>query len=448
LTSKIFAKFLLGYTTYQYELDHENEETNYTPLGRITTNDIYNNQSSVKDWIGRIDFDYNVNPKHYLKFGLGATLHRFSTFSSLGETTDNDKQTDHRVTEYFSYLQDKFKFSNALSATVGIRWEAFKVKNKTFQKIEPRISLKYQATKKTAFTASFSNTQQYLHLLQNNGFGLPNDIWLPATENVPPQSAYQFTVGGAFELSDKFNLTTEAYYKKSNNLIEYKTGLDEDIYNQIGDWENLVESDGEGESYGWETLLQKDYGKFKGYFSYTLSWNFRQFDNINLGKKYPFTYDRRNDIAIVLRYQLSKKTTLTGSWIYQTGTAVTLPIASAPFPKNFGANTIVTQDGTKIPILSSYYVYDGKNNRRLPAYHRTDIGMEHKRTTKRNNSIIWKFSIYNFFNTRNPSYLDIKGGATIFQIIDGVETLTVTDSEIKQVSLFTIIPGISFEYKF
>ena len=284
--------------------------------------------------------------------------------------------------------------------------------------------------------------------MQNDGFGLPNDIWLPATENVPPQTAYQFTLGGAFELSDKLNLTTEAYYKKTKNIIEYKTGLDEDIYNEIGDWEKLVEGGGTGESYGLETLLQKDYGKLKGYLSYTLSWNFRQFDNINLGKKYPFTYDRRHDISIVLRYPLSKKTTLTGSWVYQTGTAVTLPVASAPFPKKFGGNNIVTQDGTVIPIRSSYYIYDGKNNRRLPAYHRTDVGMEYKRTTKRNNSIVWKFSIYNLFNTRNPSYLDIKGAAYGYGITDGVESFTISNNKITQASLFTIIPGVSFEYKF
>lgn len=447
IRSTIFAKILLGYTTYQYQLDNVDRVVNFTPLGKFNINNSFLNESKVEDWIGRVDFDYNVNPRHYLKFGLGATLHQFSTFSSARESSDNDKQTNHDVEEYFIYLQDKLQFSKTISAIIGVRWEAFNVKNNFQQKVEPRISIKYKPTNRANFTASFSTTQQYLHLLQNNGFGLPNDIWVPFTEDVPAQNAYQFTLGNSYDLSKKINLTTEVYYKKTNNVIDYKPGLDEDIYNQIGEWEKLVETGGIGESYGLEMLLQKDNGKVRGYLSYTLSWNFRQFENINQGNKYPFTYDRRHDIALVVRYPLSKKTTLTGNWIFQSGTAVTLPIASAPFPESRGGS-FTTLSGESIPTRSIYFIYDEKNNKRLPSYNRTDLGIEYKRTTKNNNKFIWKFSIYNLFNIQNPSYLRFRGSGGSYTVINGVESFEAPSNRIQQVSLFTIIPGFSFHYKF
>lgn len=196
-----------------------------------------------------------------MKFGVGATTHHFSTFSSRANLPETELKTDFQLNEYFVYLQDKINISSSLSADVGIRYESYHINQKKYNKIQPRISLQYQLPKNNALFVSFSQTQQYIHLLQNNGFGIPNDIWVPTIDKVPPQTAYQFTLGGNYHFSNNINLVAEVYYKKTSNVIEYKPGLDENIYNQIGDWEKLVESGGEGESYGAELLLQKDYGK-------------------------------------------------------------------------------------------------------------------------------------------------------------------------------------------
>ena len=219
----------------------------------------------------------------------------------------------------------------------------------------------------------------------------------------------------------------DGYYKKMSKLVEYKIGL-EDVETKINEWESLIERNGQGESYGIEWLLEKKISKLSGFLSYTLAWNFRQFEKFNFAKKYPFTYDRRHDLAIVLHYQFSKKWTVSANWIFQTGRAITLPVGAYPDPKNSG----LTQ------------IYVGKNNGRLPNYHRLDIGIERNKTTKKNNTLTWKLSLYNAYNRRNPSYLWLKQGGV--NIDNGV--LSYGDTSVKQISLFTFIPAFSMEYKF
>ena len=185
-------------------------------------------------------------------------------------------------------------------------------------------------------------------------------------------------------------------------------------------WEDNV-TPGQGWSYGTEILIQKKSGKLSGWIGYTLSWTQLQFDEINFGKKYYAKYDRRHDISVVAIYKLNEKITISSTWVYGTGNAITLPLAEY--------EAISHNPGNNNP--SYYYVsdYGNINDFRMAAYHRMDIGIQFHKKLK------WAYrtfelSIYNVYNRKNPFYYYIDG------------------NELKQISLFPIIPSISYNLKF
>ncbi len=273
---------------------------------------------------------------------------------------------------------------------------------------------------------------QYLHLLSNTGIGLPTDLWVPATNRIQPQQSNQVALGIAKDLMDKgITLSVEGYYKKMNRVLGYKEGASFLVIGDPGDnnevkWEDNVCS-GQGWSYGGELLLQKKVGKFSGWIGYTLSWTQLQFDSLNFGKKYYARYDRRHDISLVGIYKYNEHITLSATWVYGTGNAITLPLATyTPETHNPAFNTnnyhFTVQD------------YGEKNAFRMGAYHRMDIGIQFHKQLKRCERI-FELSFYNLYNRKNPFFYYIGNDAA-------------GNSKLMQVSLFPILPSVSWTFKF
>jgi hypothetical protein len=199
-----------------------------------------------------------------------------------------------------------------------------------------------------------------------------------------------------------------------DNVIEYKEGAS--FFNTVTNWEDKIET-GTGKSYGAELFLQKKKGRFTGMLGYTLSWTTRQFDNLNNGEEYPYRYDRRHDIKIAGVYSLTPKIELSADWVYGTGNAITMPIGIAQ-GYNYGA----------------IEVYGKRNDYRMGAYHRGDVSIKFKKVKKRWERA-WILSAYNVYNRYNPFY--IRRDINVF----GYPTFT-------QISLFPVIPSISYQFKF
>ncbi len=261
--------------------------------------------------------------------------------------------------------------------------------------------------------------QQFIHLLTNSGIGLPTDLWVPATNNIKPQWARQAALGLAKNINQTYEVSLEGYYKKMNNLIEYKEGAS--FLNVTENWEDKVEV-GDGESYGMELFLQKKYGKLSGWVGYTLSWTNRTFPNINNGRTFPYKYDRRHDISVSLIRALSKKIDLSMVWVYGTGNAVSLPVSSYP------ANRETTWWRAEVKN------YDGRNQYRMRDYHRLDINISFKKTTKWGERS-WSIGAYNAYNRRNPFFIDLGSDD------EG-------NSKFIQYSLFPVLPSIRYSAKF
>ena len=436
---KLFSNSALIYSFYKLGISEVAEQRDQ-PTFKL------NYGSGVNDYSFKQDFDWYANNNHKVKFGLVVTQHKF-TPDALVVKGDFNASVINRKTEYNSletglYIEDEWRISKRLKSLHGIRLSTFTSEGKTYVKPEPRIGLAYALKKDLSLKASYASMNQYIHLLSNSGVGLPTDLWVPATELVKPQSSRQMAFGLAKDFEkQKMSLTIEGYYKDMKNIISYKEGasflvIEEDIDNdeiEVISWEKNITS-GNGTSYGAEVLLQKKQGRLNGWLGYTLSWTKQKFPELNGGREFYARHDRRHDISLILVYEIKKNMTISGTWVYGTGNAITLPISS------YGLSTISSESTIPFRLIKSDYGTENsdRNGFRMEAYHRADIGIQLSKP-KKNGIRTWEFSVYNMYNRRNP----------FFYYIGNEELENGRNNKVlKKVSLFPVLPSVSWNFKF
>lgn len=434
---KLFSNSTLTYSTYtlnndinfQYK-DKVNDYRELSELGYL---------SGIRDYTAKMDWDYLPTSDHFVKFGASAIYHEFlpGTFDLKFEDTSGDTQIDTSLgqknlyaTEVAIYAEDDWRVNDKLKVNFGVHGSAFFVDGEPYYSLQPRVSARYLLPGDMALKASYAEMQQYIHLLAFEGIGLPTDQWVPTTKNVKPQTSRQVALGLAKTFDLKYEVSLEGYYKTLKNVISYKEGAS--LF-QFNDWQDRV-TQGDGESYGLEFFVQKKTGRLSGWLGYTLSWTYRQFDDLNEGRKYSYRYDRRHDLSLVASYQLSEKVNLSGSWVYGTGNAITL--AGTKFYS--GHPSYLDQFIGSEP--TDYY--GEKNNFRMRSYHRLDIGID---LIKKTDSYTrkWSFGAYNAYNRKNPFFLYYDREYT-FTPGGGEESETV----LKQASLFPVIPYVTWSIDF
>lgn len=397
--------------------------------------------SGIRDYSIKSTFDYLPLPNHYIKFGVQSTYHRFSPGAIVVQSSFLPDLQNKQLTEAFEnalFVEDDWKVNPKWRLNVGVRVTNFILKDASYFNPEPRVSVRYLIQKGLAVKGSFAVMNQYMHLLSNTGIGLPTDLWVPATTKAPFMTSRQGAVGISKDFKKSFDVSLEGYYKEMVNVLSYKEGAS---FLSIGDnegeqvsWEDNVTS-GRGTSYGGEVLLRKNEGKFTGWIGYTLSWTELQFDELNFGKKFYARYDRRHDISVVGVYHISDRITLSGTWVYGTGNAITLPL------NRYSANGYaIHQDGGfyfhhNQRMLGQVEDYGQQRNAfRMGAYHRLDLGLQFRKKLKRAERT-FELSFYNAYSRMNPFFYYIETGS------DGTQKLM-------QISLFPIIPSFSWSWKF
>jgi hypothetical protein len=406
--------------------------------------------SGIRDLTLKNDFDYYPASKHKLKFGFLYTYHKFTPSVVSGnqdsiEFNPNNAQVKF-ANEIAFYIQDEWDISKKLKLNTGLRYSSFaqigaykiyktdefgnRIDSTVFGKgktvksyggLEPRVTMRYEINNATSVKASVTRNLQYIHLVSNSGTTLPTDIWVPSTYKVKPQISWLYAAGIFKNFKENtFETSIEIYYKSMANQIEYREGY---TNNSIKD----VEEDftfGKGWSYGSEFFVNKIKGRLTGWIGYTLSWTYRKFEKINEGNVYPAKYDRRNDMSIVAMYALNKKWRLSAAFVYGTGSASTLP------KRFYLIGGVLSQE------------YSNINQYRLPSYHRIDLSatLTPKKNEGRKMKTEWVFSIYNAYSRQNPYfiYYDQTGNP-----YDGTLKL-----QGKQVSIFPIIPSVTWNFKF
>jgi hypothetical protein len=400
--------------------------------------------SGVRDYAFKMAFEYYLNDKNKIKFGLQSTYHVFTpgSISTNGTKLINDLNIDKKYSlESALYVSNEQTLSPKLSVNYGLRYVLYDQlgPGKTFHydstgaitdtsvyktskliqqygSVEPRVAIRYTLNKSSSVKASYTRTSQFIQLLSNTTASTPTDLWVPSSNVIKPQLGDQYALGYFKNVKNNmFETSVEVYYKNMQNQIDYKPGADL-VLNPV------VESQlyfGKGRSYGAEFLIRKNSGKFTGWISYTLSRTERQFQYINNNSWYPAKQDRTHDISTVLMYNLGTKWSFGAVWVYATGNAVTFPVAQYQFENH----------------LVAYY--SDRNGYRMPAYHRLDLSATWHRPKHKHYQGEWDFSVYNAYNRHNAYSIEFQQDPNNTSQTQAVKTW-----------LFGIIPSITYNFKF
>ncbi|MFN4893600.1 MAG: TonB-dependent receptor [Bacteroidota bacterium] len=405
--------------------------------------------SGIRDVGWKTDLDYYPNPQHKVKFGMAITHHTFVPNVVSGRQDSIVFQPNNAKAKYAFesalYIQDDWAIGERWKINYGIRLSRFTqigpftryVKDANGNKIdstvygrgrsiqsyggfEPRVTLRYGWNDNSSFKAAVTRNYQYIHLVTNAGSTLPTDLWVPSTYAVRPQESWLFALGYFRNFADNALETSwEVYYKDMQNQIEYKEGYTPGLSDPE---EEFVF--GKGWSYGSEWLINKVKGRLTGWVGYTLSWTKRQFPDLNGGAVYSARYDRRHDISVVANWDLDKRWKFGAVFVYGTGNAITLP------ERFYFVNGVLTQEFSRL------------NQYRMQAYHRMDVSATYTPKVKpgRKGGQSWVFSVYNLYSRQNPYFLYFDQSG---QLSNG--DLQV---EARQVSLFPILPSVTWNFKF
>ncbi len=431
VNKKLFSNTTLTYSKYRFDVKIKNESKDI--IGQTEASYFEKYDSKIQDWSSRIDFNYLPDPDHNIRFGGSFTYHIFSPgILQFDEKTEayfslSDRHlTSEKIfaQEYSAYFEDEVKFNHRMSLNFGLHSSFFAVNEKLYSSLQPRISVRYKLGNQFALKSSYAAMAQYIHLLTNNNIGLPTDLWLPVTNRIEPLRSNQVALGVAKSIRDKqLEFSVEIYSKTLDNLLTYQDG--KNTLSSTNTWQDTL-AVGTGYSYGIELFLQKKHGATTGLLGYNLSWTNKKFAAFTFGKEFPYRYDRRHNINIALTHNLTSKIEFSANWIYGTGDAFSLP----------GVQYVQTVQPTNQSVIKDevFYANETRKNFRIRAYHRLDINIR-LFIRKKNSEQMLTVSFYNLYNRKNPYFLHFDDSSN-------------EKIEIKQVSLFPIIPLISYSFTF
>ena len=467
--SKLFANTSLVFTNYDFSFKATQEDFEATI------------KSGITDYNLKYDLNYFPNSRHNIKTGINYIFHVFvptSVSAKQGETVfDLGKVIKLYAHDAAVYLSDDWDISQKIRINAGLRFGNFTqigpftrykkdflgrindtliysqgkvVAN--YNGLEPRASLRYSINNNTSLKAAYTRNYQYIHLATISSVSLPTDVWMPCTEEIKPQVSDQYAIGFFKNFKEnKFETSVEAYYKTMANQIEYKEGAQPS--DNVYDNPDNAFTYGKGWAYGAEFFIKKRTGKFTGWIGYTLSWTWRQFEEINYGQKFLAKYDRRHDASFVLTYDPNKQWNFGLVWVYGTGNRGTLPNGFFLFEGSQSHDYGLRNSYQFIPYhrMDLNVTYTPDRNKKLDKK-KTKLIQEYQKLGKDTNNIVltkkifknfsnsFTLSVFNAYNRYNPYFIYItrKGDFTNGTLEVGA----------KQVSLFPILPSFTWNFKF
>lgn len=400
--------------------------------------------SGIEDVNLKEDFQYYLDARHTIRFGVNTIRHRFvpgKLTASEGSNINDYRIPNKHAYESAAYIAHEYRPWERLTLDYGLRLSLFNVVGpgdvytfdddggivetnhygdletiESYGAIEPRVLSTFLLDSEQSVKLSFARNRQYIHLLSNSSSGTPFDIWQPSTNNVKPEYADQTSAGYFRNFHDnEYETSLEIYYKDLKGQVDYKDGADIML-------NKYVESElvyGKGWAYGAEYLLRKNTGKLTGWISYTLGKTERKYRQINEGKPYPLRYDRTHDLALVGTYRHSDRWTFSSSFVFHTGDAVTFPSGKYDI------------DGMAV----NYYTE--RNGYRMPVYHRMDFGVEWTFRKRENSRHSLNFSLYNVYGRDNAYTIYFR---------ENEDNPAYTEAV--KVTLFTFVPSITYNFSY
>lgn len=389
--------------------------------------------SRIRDHHAQLTFSGRPHKNHFVRAGISYIYHRnLADGNTFSVTTDPPKAVPPPGTPVYeghdltAFAEDEWRIASFLKAGIGVHGVAYQVKRSFYWDVQPRISLAFTPSENWAVKAAYSHMFQPIGMLSTFGIGLPTDLWVPATPKIAPQRSKEAVLGisASYPVKDaRLEFSLDGYYRHIDGVLEYVDGA---AFVNNADWQDLA-ARGTGRAYGAEFMLRKTGKVWSGWIGYTLSWSYRRFGEINGGEWFPYRYDRRHGVSVVFSWDIKPGISLSASWMYGTGNWVTLPVTA------YSGSASVTD----IPLLMQGGAYaediQSRNNFRMQAYHRLDLGVTFRKTRKWGIRT-WTIGVYNAYSRNNP----------FLYFIDNDKGNIV----LKKLSLFPVIPAFSYGMKF
>ncbi len=442
VSEKVFSKIGFSVSDYTY-----NARSGFD--FRFDDGDVVESNSLDISAVSRIidlgintEFQYFVSNKFDLSFGTGIFHHRYNpTLKQSNIYLDGNGQEFANEAPFISadeinaFIDTKWHLSDGTSIQAGLRFNSFYVREKNWLSLQPRLTVNQQVSKRTQFTLSATKMTQNVHLLVNPGIGLPTELWIPSTDRLPPEHAYQLALAYGGNLTDNLRFEIAGYVKEMSNVVEYISPFDlfhtflnfSDIdikFDTNRDWENFVQS-GESNSKGVEFSLKKTNGPLYFDISYVYSKTDRVFEGLNDGRPFPFKYDRTHDLSITGSYFLSENVNIHAQWVLGTGDAYTLA--------SQGSLNLEGEEVLSVPCQNDSPC---RNNARLDTYHRLDVGIQATKKLRKKTVLTLDLSVFNAYNRKNTYYK--------YQFQNPV----TGGYNLENVSLFPIMPYFSVNLDF
>ena len=446
---KLFANTTVAYNRYKMKIESDlvSQETGLD--GSLANNRYqFDYRSGMRDWVAKVDFDYTPSPSQTVRFGADYTYHNFipETFTTYAretvdgvvqlDTTINMKSNSEQVGHEVSlYVDDDVRIGSRLTLNPGFHASLFGTQGKTYWSFEPRMSAKVAMTEDWSAKLSYSRMSQYVHLLSSSQISLPVDLWVPITKDIRPETSDQYSLGLYYTGIPGWEFSLEGYYKNMRNVLEYKEGV-AFMFDSSG-WENKVEV-GTGRAMGIELFIEKTMGKTTGWLGYTLAQSDRLFPTINNGERFPYRYDRRHNVNLLVNHKFNEKFDISATWNFASGGTTTLPerriVMMSPFNPPRYADLVTS-----------------RNNYRLPASHTLNLGFNFHRKHNRGEGI-WSLSVYNVYNHMNPNLVlkendqhfigssNLDGSGTQWQEVNTVR--------LKKITFLPLFPSIGYTRTF
>lgn len=393
----------------------------------------FNIGSGISDLVLKEHIVWQPNSRHTVTVGGELTRSRFAisrvNIASAKPEENIDTGENPRVWEGGLFVSDDWDITPNLKVSAGLRWSGFRQDSTGYTAPEPRISARYALSPSVSIKASYARMVQYRHLVVSSGAALPTDIWYPSTAKIKPEYSDQVAAALTWNIGGKFLLTNEVYYKRLQQVVDFKTGAQLFANDRL---ENEFVF-GNGSSYGNEIYLEKTAGRLRGWVGYTLAWTWREFADIDGGKRFFPRYDRRHDISVVLLYQLRPRLSLSATWVYNTGNAVSL--ATGRYSSQ--DNPYVRVENPTSQVVPEF---PGRNNYRMPPYHRLDLGVVYKFRPKRGERDL-TFTVTNAYNRLNPYLIT-------YQAQNNAEGNPTGRFKATAITLFPLLPSLTYNFRF
>ena len=443
--NRLFSNATVAYTRYKMQIGVDIENVDIVDGKKSRDLFSIDYHSGMRDLTAKLDFDYTPSPQHLVKFGAEYVNHTFIPETLGGyiyESEASEVSIDTTINasanaimhghEFSVYAEDDISVGDRLTLNPGLHAAFFYTLNTPYWSLEPRMSLKYNISDDISAKASYSRMAQYVHLLSPAKITLPIDLWVPITDKIKPVTSDQVSVGAYYSGIPGWEFSLEGYYKWMHNILEYSDGTS--FFGNSANWQKNVEM-GEGLARGVELFVEKKSGPTTGWLGYTLAWSDRVFPDgtINGGKPFPYRYDRRHNISLVVNHKFSEKLAASATWTFASGGTMTVPERQTQ---------VVYPDGSTATEDYS----PSRNNYRLPPSHRLNLSLNHTRQ-KRHGQAVWSFGVYNAYNNMNPNFVFADYYGDYGKDDDGNKVFR-KKQELTKITILPILPSISYTYKF